>query len=99
MQVEALDTNLEGQIDDVVTSLRTCVGFRSVWLDPFGTLWHCEPEDEELDALGHRYVGTFMRPDADALGAALAGVAWPAVACLVVDRRAPVPALALAAAV
>lgn len=99
MQVEALDSNLGRQIDDVVTSLRTCVGYRSVWIDPFGMLWHCEPEDEELDALGHRYVGTFRRPDAEALGTALAGLAWPTVPCLSVERRPVVPALTLAAAI
>ena len=100
MQVETIDGNLGRQIDDVVTSLRTSVGYRTVWLDPFGMLWHSEPEDEELDALGHRYVGTFCRPDADTLGAALAGLTWPNVACLVVEeRRAPTPTLSLAAAV
>lgn len=98
MRVEMIDENLERQIDDVVSSLRTCLGYRSVWLDPFGTLWHSEPEDEELDALGHRYVGTFLRPDADALGAALTGLAWPAVACLVVERRPMAVPLTLAAA-
>jgi hypothetical protein len=91
MQVETIDGNLVRQIDDVVTSLRTSSGYRTVWLDPFGTLWHTEPEDEELDALGHRYVGTFCRPDADTLGAALAGLAWPNVACLVVEERRAVP--------
>lgn len=99
MQVEALDMNLVRQVGDLVTSLRAYNGHRSLWLDPFGTLWHGEPEDDGFDALGHRYVGTFMRPDADALHAALAGIAWPAVACLVVERRASVRPLALAAAV
>jgi len=99
MQVEALDGSLARQIDDVVSSLTTSVGYRSVWIDPFGMLWHCEPEDEELEAMGHRYVGTFVRPDADVLAAALTGLAWPSVACLVVEHRAPARPLSLAAAV
>jgi hypothetical protein len=99
MLVEPLDGSLARQIDDVVTSLRTSVGYRSVWIDPFGMLWHCEPEDDELEAMGHRYVGTFLRPDGEVLAAALTGVAWPAVACLVVEHRGPAPTLTLAAAV
>lgn len=97
MRVEALDGNLGRQIDDVVTALRTCVGYRTVWIDPFGMLWHAEPEDEELEAMGHRYVGTFCRPAADDLREALVGIAWPKIDCLSVQTRGPAsPQLALA---
>lgn len=99
MQVEALDGNLVRQVADLVTSFRAYNGYRSLWLDPFGLLWHGEPEDDGFDAMGHRYVGTFMRPDTDALNAALSGIAWPAVACLVVERRKTPRPLSLAAAV
>jgi hypothetical protein len=103
MQVEALDGSLERQLDDVVTGLGACVGYRTVWIDPFGALWHAEPDDDQLDAMGYRYVGTFCRPDADTLRATLLGFAMPAVACISVQRpmSAPSPALtpAFAAAV
>jgi hypothetical protein len=87
MQVEALDCSLERQIDDVVGALAGYHGHRSVWIDPFGALWHAEPEDDQLDALGHRYIGTFLRPDKDALREALVGFALPKLACLSVQPR------------
>jgi hypothetical protein len=97
MQVEALDGSLERQIDDVVTGLRQCVGYRTVWIDPFGMLWHAEPEDDQLDAMGYRYVGTFCRPDPDALRAELRGFALPEVACISVQRPAAAPSIKPAA--
>jgi hypothetical protein len=93
MRVERLDDTLTHQIEDVVAALRAYVGHRSVWLDPFGMLWHTEPEDEDLDAMGHRYIGTFLRPSADELGGALAGIGVPHVDCLHVT---PVPLAASA---
>lgn len=98
MRVETLDVTLGRQIDDVVTAMRAYVGHRTVWLDPFGTLWHAEPEDEELEALGHRYVGTFLQPKGDDLCDALRGLAWPRVECLSVQPRVTAP-VQLAAAV
>ena len=99
MRVEALDGSLTRQIDDVVAALRAYGGHRSVWLDPFGMLWHTEPEDEDLDAMGHRYVGTFMRPSTDDLLDAIAGFVMPQVACLsVAPARAELPLLVAASA-
>ena len=97
MRVEALDCSLERQIDDVVGALAGCHGYRSVWIDPFGVLWHAEPEDDQLDAIGHRYIGTFCRPAADELRVALSGFAVPKLACISVQQRAAItPALAAA---
>lgn len=99
MRVEALDGSLARQIDDVVTALRAYGGHRSVWLDPFGMLWHAEPEDEDLDAMGHRYIGTFLRPAADDLLDAIAGLVTPQVACLhVAPARVQIPPLLAAGA-
>jgi hypothetical protein len=98
MQVEALDGNLVRQVGDLVASMRAYNGYRSLWLDPFGMLWHGEPEDDGFEAMGHRYVGTFMHPDGDTLQAALSGISWPAVACLFVERRRTPRPLAFAAA-
>lgn len=99
MVVEALDCSLTRQIDGVVQALAAYHGYRTVWIDPFGLLWHAEPDDDQLDALGHRYIGTFCQPDTDALTHALAGFAVPKLACISVQQRAQVsrtPALAAA---
>jgi hypothetical protein len=53
-------------VTDVAAQLHGFNGYRTVWLDPLGMLWHSEP-DEELEALGWRYVGTYLRPDAETL--------------------------------
>jgi len=97
MRVEALDGSITRQIEDVVTALGAYGGHRSVWLDPFGMLWHTEPEDEDLDAMGHRYIGTFLRPSTDQLGDALAGIGMPQVACLHVAPAHAAPPLLVAA--
>ncbi len=102
MQVEALDCSLERQVEDVVGALSGCHGYRTVWIDPFGVLWHAEPEDDALESIGHRYIGTFCRPSADALRDALLGFAMPKLACISVQQRAaitPAAAPVLAAAV
>lgn len=99
MRVEALDGSITRQIDDVVTALSAYVGYRSVWLDPFGMLWHAEPEDEDFDSLGHRYIGTFQHPSTEVLSDALAGIGMPQVACLdITPARAAVPMFAAASA-
>ncbi len=91
-----LDLALERQIDDVVASLRAFGGFRTLWLDPEGVLWHAEPEDDALEGLGHRYIGTFMRPAGDDLRVALGGIRLPQVACL--DVGPPLRTVAFAVA-
>jgi hypothetical protein len=99
MRVEALDGSITRQIEDVVTAMRAYVGYRSVWLDPFGMLWHTEPEDEDLDAMGHRYIGTFLRPSTDELVDALTGIGMPQVPCLhVAPARVSTPRFAAAGA-
>jgi len=54
----------------VVSSLEPIVGARTVWLDPYGRLWHGTPEQ----AAPHehwRRIGTFVRPTVEAVAAAL----------------------------
>ena len=98
MRVEALDGSITRQIEDVVAALSAYVGYRSVWLDPFGMLWHAEPEDEDFDSMGHRYIGTFQCPSIECLSDALAGIGVPHVACLhVAHARVAAPSLAAAA--
>jgi hypothetical protein len=73
-------------VADVAVQLRGFHGHRTVWIDPQGLLWHTEPE-QELEALGWRYVGTFLRPDTETLELA--------VGRALVGRAAPRPALQL----
>lgn len=71
-------------VADVASQLRCFHGHRTVWIDPQGRLWHTEPE-QELETLGWRYVGTFMRPDDETLEIA--------VGRTLLGRTAPRPAL------
>jgi hypothetical protein len=71
-------------VADVAAQLRGYHGHRTVWIDLQGHLWHTEPE-QELEALGWRYVGTFMRPNLDVLELA--------VTMTLGGRAAPRPAL------
>lgn len=57
----------------IVTALNTLQGPRSVWLDPYGRLWHGSPR-QELPNPSWRAVGTFARPSRDHVGAAVAAV-------------------------
>jgi hypothetical protein len=81
-------------VADVAVQLRGFHGHRTVWIDPQGHLWHTEP-DEELEAIGWRYVGTFMRPDTEtlelAVGRALIGRTLPRPA---LQRAVGLPELA-----
>jgi hypothetical protein len=77
-----IERRLRQQIEALVRTLHTHVHARSIWLDPLGALWDAEPGDEDLDALGHRYIGTFCRPTAAQLSRAMAGIALPRVGCL-----------------
>lgn len=63
-------------LEMVVTSLQPLVGPRTVWLDPYGRLWHTTPAlAAETGPVRHwRALGTFVRPSVDALKAALADV-------------------------
>ena len=60
----------------VVQSLQPLVGPRTVWLDPYGRLWHTTPTlADDAGPVSHwRALGTFVRPSLDALTAALAQV-------------------------
>ncbi len=61
-------------VADLVRQLRAFHGHRTLWLDETrGALLHAEPE-EELEALGYRYVATLMRPGPEALADALGRV-------------------------
>ena len=71
-------------VADVAAQLCGFHGYRTVWIDPQGRLWHSEPDDE-LEALGWRYVGTFLRPDTETLEIA--------VGRLLLGRSAARPAL------
>ncbi len=57
-------------IPQIVADLRAYHGYRTLWLDLGGRLVHAEP-DEELEDEGFLYVGTFLRPDVEALTEAL----------------------------
>lgn len=57
-------------VADLVHQLRAFHGYRTLWRQPDGSLLHAEPE-EELEALGCRYVATLMRPGPEALAEAL----------------------------
>ncbi len=75
MVVESLKSwlpeTLENEVEDLCVQLRYSNGYRTVWLDGENCMWHAEP-DEMLEELGHRYVGTFFRPDLDDVRDALA---------------------------
>lgn len=53
--------SVEPELASVVSALEGTVGFRSVWLDPRGHVWHSEPE-LELEHDRWALVGTFLRP-------------------------------------
>ncbi len=66
-----LSSTVRTDVDDLCTQLQEFNGHRTVWVDGDGVLWHAEPDDL-LEELGHRYVGTFFRPDVDDMVSALA---------------------------
>jgi hypothetical protein len=45
--------------------LRSYQGYRTVWLDRDGRVWHAEPEVDLPE--GATYLGTFFRPTPDAM--------------------------------
>jgi hypothetical protein len=73
------------ELEMIVTALEPLVGPRTVWLDPYGRLWHSTPDPAQA-GIPHRQwraVGTFEHPSAEALAAAISAVvgAPMAVAC------------------
>lgn len=79
------------RVSDLVRQLRAFHGYRTLWLDERRqAVLHAEPE-EELEALGYRYVATLMQPGPEELAEALGragvrsvpaqtsspGLAWP----------------------
>ena len=69
MVVEVIDhwlpEEMEAELEELCRDLGAFGGYRTVWLDRDGHLWHAEPE-EPLPA-GAKYLGTFMRPSRDAM--------------------------------
>ncbi len=55
----------------IVTALSTLQGPRSVWLDPYGRLWHGSPH-QALPNPAWRPIGTFVQPSAADIGGAVA---------------------------
>jgi len=72
------------QVAALVAELAQFHGHRTLWLDPSGSLCHSEPDDE-LEAVGYRYLATLMWPDADTVAALLQRP-------LAVECRSPTPA-------
>lgn len=94
MVVETLSRWLPAPAEAEVASLRAQLlgfhGYRTVWVDAEGAFWHAEPE-ELLEELGHRYVGTFLRPSVDELIDAVAkALPWKrAVSSVASSQAAP----------
>ena len=64
-------------VADLVAQLRAFHGYRTLWVDDGHTeIVHAEPE-EELEALGYRYVATLMRPGPEVLAEALGHAGVP----------------------
>lgn len=62
--------DFEAQVQQLVSTLGSFNGHRSIWLAQDGELWHAEPEDDLHDE-GCRYVATLMQPTHEELTAAL----------------------------
>lgn len=75
-------------VAEVAAALRGYNGHRTVWIDPQSRLWHCEPE-QELEALGWRYVGTFFRPADEVLEIAVGRVLLGRPTMRIPDTRHP----------
>jgi len=58
------------EVEMVVSSLSPIPGERTIWLDPYGRLWHGAPT-LELPHDRWRTVGTFRRPSVDAVTSAV----------------------------
>jgi hypothetical protein len=61
------------EVEMVVSSLSPIAGERTVWLDPYGRLWHGAP-GQGLPHDRWRTIGTFCRPSRDAVTTAILGV-------------------------
>ena len=58
-----LPEEIEDELRRLCDDLRAYSGYRTVWLDRRGCLWHSEP-DLDLPE-GATYLGTFFRPTAE----------------------------------
>ena len=67
------------ELQMVVSSLEPIVGARTVWLDPYGRLWHGTPEQAAPHGQWRR-IGTFVRPTVEVVAAALRQVLVPRAA-------------------
>lgn len=65
-----LTSFLVQQLDMLVADLRASATPRTVWLDPYGRLWHGAPTQPPPHARW-KALGTFTRPTADDLVPAL----------------------------
>ena len=67
MVVEAIDhwlpKEMEVELDELCQDLEAFHGYRTVWLDAQGSVWHAEPE-EPLPPRS-TYLGTFFKPTLD----------------------------------
>lgn len=61
---------LQFEVEQLTAALQSFGGYRSVWRSPAGELVHAEPE-LELELEGYRLLATLMRPDRDAVTAAV----------------------------
>jgi hypothetical protein len=55
-----LPKEIEAELDELCDDLQAYQGFRTVWIDRSGRVWHAEPEMDLPD--GATYLGTFFRP-------------------------------------
>lgn len=65
-----LTSFLAQQLDMLVADLRASGTPRTVWLDPYGRLWHAAPT-QPPPHVHWKALGTFTRPTADDLAPAL----------------------------
>ncbi|MBV1857177.1 MAG: hypothetical protein KUG77_02115 [Nannocystaceae bacterium] len=84
---------LENEVRDLCVQLQNSHGHRTVWLDGENCMWHAEP-DELLEELGHRYVGTFLRPAREDVCDALANLLPVRPAVRMRPSSLPAPAFA-----
>jgi len=73
MSQARLFERVEREVEMVVSSLSPLAGERTVWLDPYGRLWHGAP-GQGLPHDRWRTVGTFCRPSRDAVTTAVLGL-------------------------
>jgi hypothetical protein len=89
LRAERLFGRIASEVEMVVSALSPMPGERTVWLDPYGRLWHGAPE---LGLPHHRWraVGTFFRPSQDAVTAAVLAVLGGGREDAIAPREVPV---------